>query len=78
MALALSAHTPRVQLSVYDVRASWRSELGLDTPGRYLAIGWNTCNNYYITIIRGSTGPITVAEAGCKGATSMEWLTCIE
>ena len=28
MALALSAHTPRVQLSVYHVSASWRSELG--------------------------------------------------
>ena len=28
MALALSAHTPRVQLSVYNVKASWRSELG--------------------------------------------------
>ena len=28
MALALSAHTPRVQLSVYDGSASWRSELG--------------------------------------------------
>ena len=27
MALALSAHTPRVQLSVCNVSASWRSEL---------------------------------------------------
>ena len=23
--------------------ASWRSELGWDTPSRYVAIGWNTC-----------------------------------
>ena len=28
MALALSAHTPRVQVIVYDVCAGWRSELG--------------------------------------------------
>ena len=43
MALALSAHTPRVQLSVYHVSASWHSKLGQDTPRRYLAISWNTC-----------------------------------
>ena len=29
--------TPRVQVSVYIVSACWRSELGLDTPSRYLA-----------------------------------------
>ena len=28
MALALSVHTPRVQLSVYIVSTCWRSELG--------------------------------------------------
>ena len=27
MALALSAHTPRVQFTVHSVSASWRSEL---------------------------------------------------
>lgn len=37
MAIALSAHTARVQLSVYAV--SWCSELVKDIAGRYLAIG---------------------------------------
>ena len=37
MPLALSAHTPRLQLCVYSVSASWRSELGKDMPSRYLA-----------------------------------------
>ena len=32
MALALSAHTPRVQLSVYDVSATGDAELGEGTP----------------------------------------------
>ena len=36
--------THRVQLGVYGVSASWCSEPGQDTPSRYLAIGWNTCN----------------------------------
>ena len=36
-ALALSAHTPRVRLSVYTVSTCWPSELGWDTPSRYLA-----------------------------------------
>ena len=47
MALALSAYTPRVQFSVYHVSASWRSELGQDTPSGYLAISWNTCKLLY-------------------------------
>ena len=33
----LFADTPRVQLSVYNVSARWLSELGWDTPSRYLA-----------------------------------------
>ena len=36
MAIALSAHTPRVQLSVYNAGASWRSELAWDTPSNPL------------------------------------------
>ena len=39
MALALSAHTLRVQLSVQSVSACWRSEVGQDTPSRYLHRG---------------------------------------
>ena len=45
--LVLSAHTPRLQVSVHKVSvhkvsvhtvsACWRSELGYDTPSRYLA-----------------------------------------
>ena len=35
--LALSAHTPRVQVSVHTARVCWHSELGFDTPSRYLA-----------------------------------------
>lgn len=35
LALALSAHTPRVHVGVCSVRASWRLELDLDMPGRY-------------------------------------------
>ena len=38
MALSLSSHTLRVQLSVHRVRACWRSELGWDTPSRHLAL----------------------------------------
>ena len=34
MALALSAHTHRVQLSVYNISASWRLQPGQDTPNR--------------------------------------------
>lgn len=37
VAPALSAHTLRVQLSMYWVSARRRQELGLDTPGRYPA-----------------------------------------
>ena len=37
IALALSAHTPRVQRSVCIADANWRSKLGWDTPKRYLA-----------------------------------------
>ena len=44
VALALSAHTPRVQLSVYNVSACWRSELGWDTPSRYLASAGTPAN----------------------------------
>lgn len=33
----------RLELSVYNVCASWRSKLGYDTPSRYLAIGWKHC-----------------------------------
>lgn len=34
--------TPRVQLSVYNISATWRSELGYseNTFSRYLATGW--------------------------------------
>ena len=46
MALALSAHTLRVQLSVRSVGACWRSELGWDTPSRYLA-SLGPVNSYY-------------------------------
>lgn len=36
MAFALSVHTPRVQLSVYNAVTSWPSELGQDTLSGYL------------------------------------------
>ena len=51
MALALSAHTPRVQLSVYTVSTCWHAELGCDTPGRYLASA-GTPVNYYYSVVR--------------------------
>ena len=35
--MALSAHTRTVQLGVHGVNACWRSDLGWDTPRRYLA-----------------------------------------
>ena len=44
MALALSVHTPRVQLGVCDVSASWSSKL--ETLSRYLAIGYGTPVNH--------------------------------
>ena len=47
MALALSTHTPRVQLSVYTLSTCWHSELGYDTPGRYLASSGTPVNYYY-------------------------------
>ena len=47
MALALSAHTPRVQLSAYTVSACWHSELGYNTPGRYLASAGTPVMYYY-------------------------------
>ena len=61
MALALSAHTPSMQLSVYNVNASWHSEFGQDTPSRYLAIGWNTCTLYTLCIVY--TRPVCTGEA---------------
>ena len=39
LTIALSAHTPRVQPSVYNVGASWRSQLGWETSSSHLASG---------------------------------------
>ena len=50
MALALSAHTPRVPISVYIVSTCWHSELGYDTPSRYLASAGTPANEYYYYI----------------------------
>ena len=49
----VSAH-PRVQFGVYRVSASWRSELGEDTPGRYLAISWNSCKLLVLLVVHGT------------------------
>ena len=51
MALALSAHTPRVQLSVYTVNTCWHSELGYDTPSRYLALAGTPVKLLLLTIL---------------------------
>ena len=45
MAFALSAHTPRVQLSVFIVSTCWRSEQGEDMPGSYLATAGTPVNS---------------------------------
>ena len=63
----VSAH-PRVQLNVYDVSASWHSQLGQDTPSRYLTIGWNTCEllqqgNQHELTLRSSTALRAVSAA---------------
>lgn len=52
MALALSAHTPRVQSSVYNVSAIERLELGWDTPSRYLESASIPVNHYYCCPLR--------------------------
>lgn len=41
-------HTLRVQLSVYGVRASGRSEAGYDTPSKYLAMAGELVNCYLV------------------------------
>ena len=48
MAIALSAHTLRVQLGVYSLSACWRLELGYDIPSRYLALAGTPVNYYSI------------------------------
>lgn len=47
MALAQSAHAPRVQLSVHDVNACWHSEVGQHMPSRYLAMAGTPVIYYY-------------------------------
>ena len=50
----MTAHNPRVQLSVLIVSTCWCSELGQDTPSKYLAAAstpkhYNHNYSYYYT-----------------------------